>query len=63
MKWGLRFIITAKLGNSKRQHYSWQEKKYIYIYIYISWGPLFEKTREEKEEGKTKRTGKSFTRI
>ena len=60
MKRRLCFRITAKLGNSKRQHYSWQEKK---IYIYISWGPLFEKTREEKEEGKTKRTRKSFTRI
>jgi len=29
----------------------------------ISWGPLFEKTHEGKEEGKTKRTGKSFIRI
>ena len=58
MKRRLCFRITAKLGNSKRQHYSWQEKK-IYIYI-LAEGPLFEKIREEKEEGKTKRTGKSF---
>ena len=38
MKQRLCFRITAKLENSKRQHYSRQEKKkkkYIYIYIYI----------------------------
>ena len=31
MKWRLCFRVTAKLGNSKRQHYLWQEKKKIYI--------------------------------
>ena len=40
MKQRLCFRITAKLGNSKRQHYSRQEKK-IYIYIYMRRGPLF----------------------
>ena len=44
MKQRLCFRITAKLGNSKRQHYSRQEKKkkkYIYIYIYMRRCPLF----------------------
>ena len=35
MKWRLCFKITAKLGKSKGQHYSRQEKKKKYIYIYI----------------------------
>ena len=35
MKRRLCFRITAKLGNLKRQHCSWQEKKKKYIYIYI----------------------------
>ena len=54
----LHFRIIAKLGNSKRQHCS-----KIYIYIYISWGPLFEKAHKGKEEGKTERAGKSFIHI
>ena len=31
MKRQLHFRITAKLGNLKRQHYSWREK-YIHMY-------------------------------
>ena len=38
--------------------------KYIYIYIYMaSWGPLFEKAHEEKEEGNIERAEKSFVCI
>ena len=59
MKRWLLFRITAKLGNSKRQHCSWHEKKNIYI----NWGPLFEKAREGKEEGKTEKARKSFIHI
>ena len=45
MKRKLCLRITTKLGNSKRQHCSWQEKK-------MKWGPFFEKTREKKKEKK-----------
>jgi len=52
MKQRLCFRITAKMGNSKRQHCSQQEKK-------IEWGPLFEEKknprRKRKEEGKTEK--------
>ena len=43
------FRITTRLGNSKRQHCSRQEKK---VYIYVKKGPLFKKTREGKKEEK-----------
>ena len=45
MKQKLCFRIVTKLGNSKRQHYSWQEEK-------NKVGPLFEKVHEEKEKKK-----------
>ena len=44
IKQQLCFRITAKLGNSKGQHCSRQEKKkniYIYIYLFMRRGPLF----------------------
>ena len=49
MKRRLCFRITAKLGNSKRQHYSWQEKK-IYIYIYILAGVHYSKKPVKKKK-------------
>ena len=58
MKRKLCFKITAKLGNSKRQRCSWQERKKK-----LRWGPLFKKAHEGKEEGKTEKTRKSFVRI
>ena len=58
------FRITAKLGNSKRQHCSRQEKKvYIYIYIYVKKGPLFKKAHEGKERREVGKTGRSFIHI
>ena len=42
MKRKLCLRITTKLGNSKRQHCSWQEKK-------MKWGPFFEKTQKKKK--------------
>ena len=64
MKRQLCFKITTKLGNSKRQHYSRQEKNiYIYIYIYMRKGPLFKKAREGKERREVERTGRSFIHI
>ena len=50
MKRRLCFRRTAKLGNSKRQHYSRQEKKKKTIYI--KRGPLFKKLAKEKKEEK-----------
>ena len=61
MKQRLCFKITAKLGNSKRQHCSRQE--YIYIYIYVCMckvGTTIQKARERKEDGKTERAEKFF---
>ena len=51
MKRRLCFRITAKLGNSKRQPYSWQEKKKkIYIYIWEGVHYLKKPVKEKKEE-------------
>ena len=50
MKQRLCFRITAKLGNSKRQHYSRHEKEKKTTYI--KRGPLFKKLAKEKKEEK-----------
>ena len=63
MKQWLCFKITAKLGNSKRQHYSRQKYIYIYIYIYICMcrvGTTVQKAYKGKEDGKTERAEKFF---
>ena len=63
MKRWLCFRITAKLGNSKRQHCSQQEKKKkIYIYIYIK-GSTVQKACEGKERREVEKTGRSFIHI
>ena len=58
MKRRLCFRITAKLGKSKGQHCSRQEKKKIYIE-----GPLFKKAREGKERREVGKTERSFIHI
>ena len=66
MKQRLCFKITAKLGNSKRQHCSRQEYIYIYIYEYICMckvGTTIQKAHEGKADGKTEMVGKSFIHI
>ena len=54
MKRRLHFRITTKLGNSKRQHCSWQEK--IYTYVQVRAHCLKKPAKEKKK----KRTRKSF---
>ena len=65
MKRWLCFKITAKLGNSKRQHYSRQKYIYIYIYIYVcvGWGPLFKKPTKEKKMERQKGQRSFFIHI
>ena len=70
MKQQMCFKIIAKLGNSKKQHCSWQKNLYLNIYIYIYMcvcvckvGTTVQKAREGKEDGKIERVGKSFIHI
>ena len=60
MKRRLCFRITAKLGNSKGQHCTRQEKKKC---IYIYRGPLFKKAHEGKERREVGKTERSFIHI
>ena len=60
MKRRLCFRITAKLGNSKRQHYSRQEKKKNYIY---KEGSTIQKACEGKERREVGKIGRSFIHI
>ena len=61
MKRRLCFRITAKLGNLKRQHCSWQEKKKIYIYIYIcKLGSTVRKSPRRKRRRKDKKDREVF---
>ena len=59
MRQQICFRITAKLGNSKRQHCSRQEKKKIYM----KRGPLFKKVIEGKERKEVGKTGRFFIHI
>ena len=67
MKWWLCIRITAKLGNSKRQHCSWQEKKKrkkekkkkIYIYIY-KLGTIVRKSPRRKRGWKDRKGKEVF---
>ena len=51
IKQKLCFRITAKLGNSKKQHYSWQEKKQ-------SWGHCLKKLAKKKKRRRKDREKK-----
>ena len=59
MRQQICFRITAKLGNSKREHCSRQEKKKIYM----KRGPLFKKVIEGKERKEVGKTGRFFIHI